>query len=97
MDNIELLKNDSCQGVFFLKQTGKKDENSASLDLSRIKIIWRRTGDDNLFNHTAPLGYLPIGNSQEGINVKIELPSKICFQEPFSLGLVISNGTDNSS
>ena len=83
------------KAIFFLRQTGERDENSASLDLSKIQIFWSRSDVPNeLFSHTAPLGYLPVTNPDldKAIKVKPNLPPEIKLHQAFNLELSITNG-----
>ena len=85
----------TAKAIFFLRQTGERDENSASLDLSKIQIFWSRSDVPNeIFSHTAPLGYLPVTNPDfdKAIKVKPNLPPEIKLHQPFNLELSITNG-----
>ena len=91
---VESYRN-TAKAIFFLRQTGERDENSASLDLSKIQIFWSRSDVPNqLFSHTAPLGYLPVTNPDldKAIKVKSNLPPEIKLHQPFNLELSITNG-----
>ena len=88
------------KAIFFLRQTGERDENSASLDLSKIQIFWSRSDVPNqTFSHTAPLGYLPVTNPDldKAINVKPNLPPEIKLHQAFNLELSITNGKAQNS
>ena len=47
---LELERGDSCQGAFFLKQTGHRDPKSSSIDLGKIRVWWRRIGSGDGVN-----------------------------------------------
>ena len=79
-------------GSFFLKQTGSRDPQSSSIDLGRIRVWWRRVGNEQQFSHVTPLGYLPILAVPDDISIKSSLPPELTLHEPFSMTLNVHNG-----
>ena len=79
-------------GSFFLKQTGNRDPQSSSIDLGKIRVWWRRLGNEQQFSHVTPLGYLPILSVPDDISIKSLLPPELTLHEPFSMTLNVHNG-----